>query len=45
MVLMSFLSGSWLLLVVWGLIAGPALMLFVALDRQRHDFGLAYIVR
>lgn len=31
----ELLSGSWLLLVIWGLIAGPALM-FVAGSRDRN---------
>ncbi len=31
----ELLSGSWLFLVVWGLIAGPALMLFASRERNR----------
>lgn len=31
----QLLTGSWLLLVLWGLIAGPALMAFA--DRERSD--------
>lgn len=30
----QLLSASWLLLVVWGLIAGPALMMFAAREHN-----------
>lgn len=36
----ELLSGSWSILVVWGLIAGPALMLVASRDHNRFWRGI-----